>query len=183
MAANNVKSSRGRLHSVANKPSSFSKRLSDNHEKLITSSQNSGGNISGLTLVDAQKPPNTPLKQSMQSMHLNFANNTGCGEDNTTQKPVHSRVATVYENIRTKKRQEKQLSSEPRSDKITSNRTQKRVTYIIKPSSGGNTSSMDGSSSDKNVMVTGGGFTQSKPSKFNTAKDTVLGTRSGDKFS
>ena len=54
-------SGRGRLHSVAIQPTSFSKRLSE-HEKVITSSQNSGGNISGLTTFNPQKPPNTPLK-------------------------------------------------------------------------------------------------------------------------
>lgn len=71
-------SSRGRLQSVAIQPSSFSKRLSSQaniEEKMITSSQNSGCNISGQTLVNPQKPPNTPLKQSMQSMQPTHSSN------------------------------------------------------------------------------------------------------------
>jgi len=45
--------SRSRLKSVAIQPSAFSKRLSDANDKMITSSQNSGGNLSGITLAPA----------------------------------------------------------------------------------------------------------------------------------
>ena len=90
---------------------------------MITSSQNSGGNISGLTLAPAQKPPNTPLKQSMQSMHPNQKKSMTSNDENTTQKMGHRRN-TVYDNMLTKKRHEIEVSSlEPKS----SNRTQKRV--------------------------------------------------------
>ena len=124
--------SRGRLQSVAIQPSSFSKRLSNtNDEKVITSSQNSGCNISGQTLINHQKPPNTPLKQSMQSMQPSSSNNVSAAEDSTTQK-MQTRRSTVYDNMMTKKRHEQKLaSSEPRGStpSRSNKRTQKRANY------------------------------------------------------
>ena len=122
---------------MAIQPTSFSKRLSENHEKVITSSQNSGGNISGLTTFNPQKPPNTPLKQSMKQMKHppSASSTTNRGEENTTQKLLPRR--NVYESQKTMKRQlenEQQETSRehligPNDPHPSASRTKKRIGY------------------------------------------------------